>query len=146
MEHRRDAGVVGGSSLAWPRLRDPRWSDGTSAAPPPYLKTCHRIERIEMFEGLIFDVEGTLLDSVAQNQQSLQDALEKSGYRVRSRRFAPTRASTAIRRCSSWSRMHPTASALPSSRTGLKSTSATICRPSSRWKGCVTSSGSWRSK
>ena len=35
-----------------------------------------------MFEGFIFDVEGTLLDSVPQNQRSLQDALEKSGYRV----------------------------------------------------------------
>jgi beta-phosphoglucomutase-like phosphatase (HAD superfamily) len=35
-----------------------------------------------MFEGFIFDVEGTLLDSVSQNQRSLQDALEKSGYRV----------------------------------------------------------------
>ena len=35
-----------------------------------------------MFEGFIFDVEGTLLDSVAQNQRSLQDALEKRGYRV----------------------------------------------------------------
>ena len=35
-----------------------------------------------MFEGFIFDVEGTLLDSVAQNQRSLQDALEKCGYRV----------------------------------------------------------------
>jgi phosphoglycolate phosphatase-like HAD superfamily hydrolase len=36
----------------------------------------------EMFEGFIFDVDGTLLDSVSQNQRSLQDALEKSGYRV----------------------------------------------------------------
>src|ERR1700729_111605 len=35
-----------------------------------------------MFEGFIFDVEGTLLDSVSQNQRSLQDALEKSGYGV----------------------------------------------------------------
>jgi phosphoglycolate phosphatase-like HAD superfamily hydrolase len=35
-----------------------------------------------MFEGFIFDVEGTLLDSVSQNQRSLQDALENSGYRV----------------------------------------------------------------
>jgi HAD superfamily hydrolase (TIGR01509 family) len=35
-----------------------------------------------MFDGFIFDVEGTLLDSVSQNQRSLQDALEKSGYRV----------------------------------------------------------------
>jgi phosphoglycolate phosphatase-like HAD superfamily hydrolase len=35
-----------------------------------------------MFKGFIFDVEGTLLDSVSQNQRSLQDALEKSGYRV----------------------------------------------------------------
>jgi HAD superfamily hydrolase (TIGR01509 family) len=35
-----------------------------------------------MFKGFIFDVEGTLLDSVPQNQRSLQDALEKSGYRV----------------------------------------------------------------
>jgi hypothetical protein len=36
----------------------------------------------EMFEGIIFDVEGTLVDSVSQNQRSLQDALEKSGHRV----------------------------------------------------------------
>ncbi len=35
-----------------------------------------------MFEGFIFDVEGTHLDSVSQNQHSLQDALERSGYRV----------------------------------------------------------------
>ena len=35
-----------------------------------------------MFEGFIFDVEGTLVDSVSQNLRSLQDALEKSGHRV----------------------------------------------------------------
>jgi phosphoglycolate phosphatase-like HAD superfamily hydrolase len=35
-----------------------------------------------MFEGLIFDVEGTLVDSVSQNLRSLQDALEKSGHRI----------------------------------------------------------------
>ena len=32
-----------------------------------------------MFVGFIFDVEGTLVDSVSQNLHSLQDALEKSG-------------------------------------------------------------------
>src|ERR1700761_8373139 len=35
-----------------------------------------------MFEGFIFDVEGTLIDSVSQNMHSLQDALEISGYRI----------------------------------------------------------------
>ena len=35
-----------------------------------------------MFEGFIFDVEGTLVDSVLQNQRSLQDALEKSGHLI----------------------------------------------------------------
>jgi phosphoglycolate phosphatase-like HAD superfamily hydrolase len=35
-----------------------------------------------MFEGFIFDVEGTLIDSVTQNERSLQDALENSGYRI----------------------------------------------------------------
>jgi phosphoglycolate phosphatase-like HAD superfamily hydrolase len=35
-----------------------------------------------MFEGFIFDVEGTLVDSVLQNQRRLQDALEKSGHRI----------------------------------------------------------------
>lgn len=35
-----------------------------------------------MFEGFIFDVEGTLIDSVSQNLHSLQDALEISGYRI----------------------------------------------------------------
>jgi phosphoglycolate phosphatase-like HAD superfamily hydrolase len=35
-----------------------------------------------MVKGFIFDVEGTLVDSVMQNLCSLQDALEKSGYRV----------------------------------------------------------------
>jgi phosphoglycolate phosphatase-like HAD superfamily hydrolase len=35
-----------------------------------------------MFEGFILDVEGTLVDSVSQNLQSLQDALEKSGHRI----------------------------------------------------------------
>jgi beta-phosphoglucomutase-like phosphatase (HAD superfamily) len=35
-----------------------------------------------MFSGFIFDVEGTLIDSVSQNLRSLQDALERHGYRV----------------------------------------------------------------
>jgi phosphoglycolate phosphatase-like HAD superfamily hydrolase len=35
-----------------------------------------------MFEGYILDIEGTLVDSVLLNQRSLQDALERSGYRV----------------------------------------------------------------
>jgi phosphoglycolate phosphatase-like HAD superfamily hydrolase len=35
-----------------------------------------------MFQGFIFDVEGTLVDSVPQNLRSLQDALGTSGYRV----------------------------------------------------------------
>jgi beta-phosphoglucomutase-like phosphatase (HAD superfamily) len=35
-----------------------------------------------MLSGLIFDVEGTLVDSVPQNLRSLQDALERFGYRV----------------------------------------------------------------
>jgi phosphoglycolate phosphatase-like HAD superfamily hydrolase len=35
-----------------------------------------------MFAGFVFDVEGTLIDSVQQNLRSLQEALEKSGYRV----------------------------------------------------------------
>ena len=35
-----------------------------------------------MFAGFIFDVEGTLVDSVPQNLRSLQDALERHGYRV----------------------------------------------------------------
>ena len=35
-----------------------------------------------MFQGFIFDVEGTLVDSVPQTLRSLQDALERSGYRV----------------------------------------------------------------
>lgn len=35
-----------------------------------------------MFSGFIFDVEGTLIDSVPQNLRSLQDALERFGYRV----------------------------------------------------------------
>jgi phosphoglycolate phosphatase-like HAD superfamily hydrolase len=35
-----------------------------------------------MFAGFIFDVEGTLVDSVPQNLRSLQDSLERHGYRV----------------------------------------------------------------
>lgn len=35
-----------------------------------------------MFHGFVFDVEGTLVDSVTQYLRSLQDALERSGYRV----------------------------------------------------------------
>ena len=35
-----------------------------------------------MFSGFIFDVEGTLVDSVPQNLHSLQDALEHLGYKV----------------------------------------------------------------
>jgi phosphoglycolate phosphatase-like HAD superfamily hydrolase len=36
----------------------------------------------EMSEGFIFDVEGTLVDSVSQNLHSMQHALERSGYRI----------------------------------------------------------------
>ena len=32
-----------------------------------------------MFSGYIFDVEGTLVDSVPQNLRSLQEALEEAG-------------------------------------------------------------------
>lgn len=39
-------------------------------------------EAAGMFQGFVFDVEGTLVDSVPQNLRSLQDALERSGYRV----------------------------------------------------------------
>jgi phosphoglycolate phosphatase-like HAD superfamily hydrolase len=35
-----------------------------------------------MFAGFVFDVEGTLIDSVQRNLRSLQEALEKSGYRI----------------------------------------------------------------
>jgi beta-phosphoglucomutase-like phosphatase (HAD superfamily) len=56
-----------------------------------------------MFDSFIFDVEGTLLDSVSQNQRSLQDALENPDTAFRSRRSTSTLASTAIRRCNSWS-------------------------------------------
>ena len=35
-----------------------------------------------MFAGFVFDVEGTLIDGVQQNLRSLQEALEKSGYRI----------------------------------------------------------------
>ena len=35
-----------------------------------------------MLSGFIFDVEGTLVDSVPQNLRSLQDALERFGHRV----------------------------------------------------------------
>ena len=35
-----------------------------------------------MFSCFIFDVEGTLVNSVPQNLKSLQEALERSGYRV----------------------------------------------------------------
>ena len=35
-----------------------------------------------MLSGFVFDVEGTLVDSVPQNLRSLQDALERFGHRV----------------------------------------------------------------
>jgi HAD superfamily hydrolase (TIGR01549 family) len=35
-----------------------------------------------MFSGFVFDVEGTLVDSVLQSQLSLQNALESVGFRV----------------------------------------------------------------
>jgi phosphoglycolate phosphatase-like HAD superfamily hydrolase len=35
-----------------------------------------------MLSGFVFDVEGTLMDSVPQNLRSLQDALERAGHRV----------------------------------------------------------------
>jgi phosphoglycolate phosphatase-like HAD superfamily hydrolase len=34
-----------------------------------------------MFSSYIFDVEGTLIDSVSQNLSSLQEALEQAGFR-----------------------------------------------------------------
>jgi hypothetical protein len=37
---------------------------------------------VPMVSGFLFDVEGTLVDSVPQNLRGLQDALEKFGYRV----------------------------------------------------------------
>src|SRR4051794_15359756 len=43
--------------------------------------TRHGKERL-MLSGFIFDVEGTLVDSVPQNLRSLQDALERFGHRV----------------------------------------------------------------
>ena len=36
-----------------------------------------------MFSGYIFDVEGTLVDSVPQNLSSLQEALEQAGFDIR---------------------------------------------------------------
>jgi hypothetical protein len=42
--------------------------------------TCHM--RQAMFFGFVFDVEGTLVDSVPQNLRSLQDGLERCGYRL----------------------------------------------------------------
>src|SRR4030095_9823952 len=35
-----------------------------------------------MFAGFIFDVEGTLVDSVPQNLRSLQEALERAGIEL----------------------------------------------------------------
>jgi HAD superfamily hydrolase (TIGR01549 family) len=35
-----------------------------------------------MFAGFVFDVEGTLIDSVQQTLRSMQEALEKDGYRI----------------------------------------------------------------
>jgi len=35
-----------------------------------------------MFSGFIFDVEGTLVDSVSQNLKSQQEALERFGHQV----------------------------------------------------------------
>jgi beta-phosphoglucomutase-like phosphatase (HAD superfamily) len=60
-------------------LKPFRWNISGSA---PLFGGGSGLRGNEMFEGFIFDVEGTLLDSVSQNQRSLQDALEKSGYRV----------------------------------------------------------------
>jgi hypothetical protein len=39
-------------------------------------------EARRMFQGFVFHVEGTLVDSVPQSPPSLQDAIERSGYRV----------------------------------------------------------------
>jgi beta-phosphoglucomutase-like phosphatase (HAD superfamily) len=41
-----------------------------------------------MFSGYIFDVEGTLVDSVPQNLRSLQEALEEAGVDNAVCRFA----------------------------------------------------------
>jgi len=47
------------------------------------LARCHRVfltsGEAGMFSGYIFDVEGTLVDSVPQNLRSLQEALEEAG-------------------------------------------------------------------
>jgi beta-phosphoglucomutase-like phosphatase (HAD superfamily) len=55
-----------------------------------------------MFKRFIFDIEGTLLNSVSQKQVSLRDAVEKSGYRVPIQTLRLYSAWTAIRPCSSW--------------------------------------------
>jgi beta-phosphoglucomutase-like phosphatase (HAD superfamily) len=60
-----------------------------------------------MFAGFIFDVEGTLVDSVPQNLRSLQDALERHGYRVPYQTLKLYSGSTATRRSSLWSRTRP---------------------------------------
>ena len=41
---------------------------------------------VAMFSGYIFDVEGTLVDSVPQNLRSLQEALEQAGIDIPYRR------------------------------------------------------------
>jgi phosphoglycolate phosphatase-like HAD superfamily hydrolase len=49
------------------------------------LIPCLSLDQIRgrwMFKGFVFDVEGTLVDSVPQTLRSMQDALERSGYRV----------------------------------------------------------------
>ena len=53
-----------------------------------------------MFSGFIFDVEGTLVDSVAQNLKSQQEALERFGIRCRTVRFSFILGWMEIRRSS----------------------------------------------
>jgi hypothetical protein len=57
---------------------------------------------VDMFSGYIFDVEGTLVDSMAQNLSSLQEALEQAGFDIPMRPCNCTPASMRLR--------HPSAS------------------------------------
>jgi beta-phosphoglucomutase-like phosphatase (HAD superfamily) len=81
-----------------------------------------------MFSGFIFDVEGTLVDSVPQNLQSLQDALELAGYRLPFKPSNFIRASMVTRRCSSPCRKLRNVSAGRFSRSRAQSMSAGILR------------------
>jgi hypothetical protein len=99
-----------------------------------------------MFEGFIFDVEDTLVDSSRETCTACRTPWRDQGTEFRSRRFSSIPASTAIRRGSLRSRTRRGTSAPQYSKTAVNSMSEIICRASNHLRAHATFSGFWAGK